>query len=219
MKIISFSLWGDKPMYTVGALENIKLAQEIYPDWKCRFYADNSVPIDTLRQIWQMGQEVVMVTDGSYGMFWRFIAADDPNVDVMISRDCDSRLNYREQVAVEEWLKSDKCFHIMHDHPYHKCVPILGGMWGAKKGCITDMADKMSLWKQHHQKMIDQEFLQKEIWPKIQGKYLRHDSTNATRWGASFPFPKHLPLKFGGTYVGQMFDENNKSICPAPGVV
>jgi len=32
-KIISFSLWGDKPMYTIGAIKNAKLAEEIYPGW------------------------------------------------------------------------------------------------------------------------------------------------------------------------------------------
>ena len=219
MKIISFSLWGDKPMYVVGAIENVRLAQEIYPDWKCRFYADDTVPSDTLKQLNQMGQEIRMVNDGSYGMFWRFLAVDDPDVDVMISRDCDSRLNYREQVAVEEWLKSDKCFHIMHDHPYHKCVPILGGMWGARRGCITNMSQKIEHWKRHHQKGVDQEFLQRDIWPNIQGKYLRHDSVGAIKWGGSSVFPPHSPLKFGGTYVGQVFDENNQNICPAPGVI
>ena len=37
----------------------------------------------------------------------------------MLSRDCDSRLNKREKLAVDELLKSDKNFHIMRDHPWH----------------------------------------------------------------------------------------------------
>jgi len=32
-KIISFSLWGDNPVYTQGAIRNAELAKEIYPDW------------------------------------------------------------------------------------------------------------------------------------------------------------------------------------------
>jgi hypothetical protein len=206
-------------MYCVGAIENIKLAKEIYPEWLCRFYVDDTVPSDVIDQIRKMGQEIVLVNDKSYGMFWRFLAIDDPNVDVMISRDCDSRLNYREQVAVEEWLKSDKGFHIMHDHPYHKCVPILGGMWGCKRGYVTEIGNKISNWKNYHRKGIDQEFLKQSIWPLIQGKYLRHDSVGANQWGTSLPFPKHMALKFSGSYVGQVFDENNRNVCPALGVI
>ena len=32
-KVINFSLWGDDPFYTIGAVENAKLALDIYPDW------------------------------------------------------------------------------------------------------------------------------------------------------------------------------------------
>ena len=37
-KIISFSLWGDIPTYTEGAIKNVQLAKEVFPDWICRFY-------------------------------------------------------------------------------------------------------------------------------------------------------------------------------------
>ena len=45
-KIISFSLWGDKPQYVVGAIKNAELAKEIFPEWKCRFYIDNTLCFD-----------------------------------------------------------------------------------------------------------------------------------------------------------------------------
>ena len=44
MKLITFSLWGQDPKYTHGALRNAELAKEIYPGWKCRFYLGASVP-------------------------------------------------------------------------------------------------------------------------------------------------------------------------------
>ncbi|CAF1684749.1 unnamed protein product, partial [Didymodactylos carnosus] len=37
----------------------------------------------------------------------------------MNSRDLDSALTQRELDAVTEWLKSNKSFHTMRDHPYH----------------------------------------------------------------------------------------------------
>ena len=217
MKVISFSLWGSGNKYLVGAIENIKLAKEIYPDWKCWFYIDASVPAFMTPRIQEAGGEVIWIQDVRgpfHGMFWRFMAIDDPRVDVFISRDCDSRLNYREKASVDEWLASDKCLHTMHDHPYHKPVPILGGMWGLKKGCINNMSEKIDKWGDYRCKGIDQYFLWNAIWPAFQGNLLRHDSQGFARWGQFSPFPQHTPLKYGGQYVGEIFDENNKPVKP-----
>lgn len=53
-KVISFSLYGDNPKYTIGAIKNVdlQLNQKIYKDWIFRFYVNNSVPkkiIDELK--------------------------------------------------------------------------------------------------------------------------------------------------------------------------
>ena len=37
MKLITFSLWGVDPKYTVGAIKNAKLAQEIYRNGSADF--------------------------------------------------------------------------------------------------------------------------------------------------------------------------------------
>ena len=55
----------------------------------------------------------------------RFFPMLDPQVSHMVSRDLDSLLNDREGAAVQEWLKSDKAFHFMRDHPAHG-IEILG---------------------------------------------------------------------------------------------
>ena len=216
MKIISFSLWGNGAMYFKGALENIKLANEIYPNWKCRFYIDSGVSQEYIRDIEDAGGEIIRVVNdkGSfYGMFWRFLAIDDSDVDVFISRDCDSRLNYREKVAVDEWLDSECCLHTMHDHYAHRSVPILGGMWGLKKGCYSDMTGKIKQWGRYDCKGIDQHFLANFVWPVLRSNCMRHAGhPSADRWGDYRPFPSHPPLKFGGSYVGEIFDENNNPV-------
>ena len=91
-----------------------------------------------------------------FGMIWRFLPLADPTVDILVSRDLDSRLvitscfrrlqeiylvedflsyfcrfSLREKCAVSDWITSDLPFHIMRDHPAHGTY-ILGGMWGAK---------------------------------------------------------------------------------------
>ena len=44
MNLITFSLFGDNPLYCVGAVENARLAKEIYPEWIARFYVAQDVP-------------------------------------------------------------------------------------------------------------------------------------------------------------------------------
>ena len=80
-----------------------------------------------------------------FGMLWRFIPVLDPMVDLMVSRDLDSRLTAREQAAVEEWLTTGLAFHVMRDNPQHG-TEILGGMWGARmdSGLRTKLAVAMT---------------------------------------------------------------------------
>jgi hypothetical protein len=50
-KLISFCLWGDNPVYNIGAIKNAELAKEIYPDWVCRYYIGKSTPINTIENL------------------------------------------------------------------------------------------------------------------------------------------------------------------------
>ena len=43
--VISMSLWGDTPMYTVGAIRNAQMNPHIFgPDWITRIYVGKDVP-------------------------------------------------------------------------------------------------------------------------------------------------------------------------------
>ena len=133
-KVIAFSLWGSNPKYTIGAIRNVEIAKELFPDWHCRLYHAHDVPYDMIDRLIDLGATTVCMGDGDWnGVFWRFYAADGN--DIMISRDTDSRLGQREKAAVDEWLSSDKDFHIMRDHPYH-ATEILAGMWGVRNGAL-----------------------------------------------------------------------------------
>ena len=118
-----------------GAIKNVKLAKKIYPNWVCRFYIGKNTSVDIINKLksFDNTEVIEMGVDGNWtGMFWRFYPAGENDVDVMLSRDADSRLCKREAAAVDEWLASGKDFHIMRDHPYHNTL-ILGGMWESKE--------------------------------------------------------------------------------------
>lgn len=210
-KVISFSLWGNDPKYCVGAIRNAELAASIYPDWVCRFYIAKDVPIETQGKLANLDNvdlyDMPLEYNGWKGMFSRFLPGIESEIDIMISRDCDSRLSLRERAAVYEWEKSDKGFHTMHDHPYHT-VPILGGMWGMKRGAVRQFYDLMAAWEVEDRWQTDQDFLTEKIWPLVQYDHLNHDSFFRHIWGG-WPFPTS---RNNDEFVGQVFDENENTV-------
>jgi len=206
-KVISFSLWGTNKKYTIGAIENAKLALEYYPDWICRYYIASSVPEEIILELNKFtNTEIIsMEEEGDWtGMFWRFYAASDPSVSIMISRDCDSRLSYREKMAVKEWENSDKGFHIMRDHPHH-ATEILGGMWGCKSPLLIGMVPQINDYKKKGNFwQVDQNFLREIIYPIVENNIFVHDE-----FFQKAPFPTG---RDGLEFVGQVYDENNNQV-------
>lgn len=205
-KIISFSLWGDNPKYTKGAIYNADLALEIYPSWICRFYCGKSVPEEIIDELNKRKNTEIIEMDeiGDWtGMFWRFYACQDS--DIFLSRDTDSRLSLREKLAVDEWLKSDKDFHIMRDHPYHNTV-ILGGMWGCRNGILRDIKKDIDDYMKGDFWQVDQNFLRDIIYPKIINNSYVHDSFFSFESNKNL-FPNE---RIEYEFVGDVFDEFNE---------
>jgi hypothetical protein len=153
--IIVYALWGDGVIYWEGAVKNIELAQKFYPGWICRFYIDKNSKKELIDTIKGDNVEVILMEPTLYsynnissrfdhsGLFWRFLALSDTDVNVVLSRDCDSRISLRDEIAVNEWIESDKSFHIIRDHPIGHGWPINAGMWGAKGGSVEDFRGLM----------------------------------------------------------------------------
>ena len=213
-KIISFCLWGENPRYTIGALKNAELAKKIYPDWICRYYVGKSTPLQIIKDLYERDNTEIFIMNenGDWsGMFWRFLPASDSDVEVMISRDTDSRLSDREKEAVDEWLSSDKGFHIMRDHPAHG-TQILGGMWGSKIGAIPEMKNLISEYSRGDFWQVDQNFLREKIYPMVRDNSYVHDE-----FFEKNPFPskrKEGIDKHGNptNFIGEPVNENDERI-------
>ena len=204
MKYVSYSLWGDSPIYGVGAIKNMHQIKEIYPDWQMILYYDNTVPEKYIQELKDGGVICIDVTGESYGMFWRFFTADLPDCEYVVFRDCDSRLSIREKMAVDEWIESKKSIHVMRDHPAHRIpygndtLGILGGMWGIK-GNVIPM--KQSILRFSKDKKlgygIDQTFL-KNIYNIFSNDMCVHDEFFSNK-----PFPtKREGQRFIGERIG-----------------
>ncbi|WP_052293809.1 tetratricopeptide repeat protein [Azospirillum sp. B510] len=187
--IVAFSLWGTREVYTQGAVANARMVPALFPGWRCRFYHDASVPPALIAELARLGAETVAMPAGggpSHGLYWRFLAADDPTVARFLCRDCDSRPSAREKAAVDEWVASGLPFHVMRDHVLHT-DPILAGMWGGTAGLLPPLGPVIdAVANREADRWQDQRFLAEWVWPRIRGGVLVHDGVHPA---AGRPFP------------------------------
>ena len=217
-KVISYALWGTNSLYLEGALCNARDSQIVYPGWIARFYHDASVTEDVLDAL-QAFEHVELVemgeTMGALGMFWRFHPMfDDDEIERFIVRDTDSIVTPREADAVAEWEESGKALHIIRDCESHN-IPILGGTWGAKPGCVPMFAERMCAWLSMVQPDSnnprgefhgnDQIFLAHIVWHSLQHNQLAHIRAEHEDKLRFSPSDVLLPeLEDGQKYVGQV---------------
>lgn len=216
MRLISFSLYGEDPLYCQGAVRNAELAREIYPGWGVRFYCGPEVPADVRGKLDELGCETVTQSHAAFvragatrplaaageekkprfssfcGMFWRFLPAGDPRLEHILFRDCDSRLNVRERAAVDGWIASGKRCHVMRDHHTHRSL-IMGGMWGIRGG-VLPIEELLARWNYSGEFSDDQRFLARQVWPLVEHDVLCHGY-------GGLMFPSHARYK---GYVGQI---------------
>ena len=201
--VIAFSLWGDRPTYLRGALDNMLAQPSVYPQWTMRYYVDDTVPDDVVDALRGLGADIVFEPVGQslrQKLAWRFKVANDVTVGRFLVRDVDSCVSLRERHAVDEWMASDRWFHVMRDWWSHTDL-ILAGMWGGIAGVLPDLDTMLSKYQAPTMEMpnIDQWFLRDCVWPMVRSSCLIHDryfdALNARRWPD--PDPE------GAVHVGQ----------------
>ena len=88
----------------------------------------------------------------------------------------------------------------MRDHPYHT-TEILGGMWGSKKGVLSNIKNLIDAYVKGNFWQVDQNFLKEQIYPQIKNNCLVHDEFFEKK-----PFPSKRQKNL---FVGQAFKEND----------
>lgn len=217
--VIAFSLFGASSKYCETAIWNAQLRPEIYPDWVCHFYVDESVPIDVVERLRKLGAQVIFVTDAQksrfIGTMWRFLAYDTPNLHRVIFRDADSLISKREEKAVAAWIASGTHFHCLRDGPSQTEL-LLAGLWGCVAGALPNMEGLLEKFMQKEVKsahFADQFFLREVVWPYAKHSLLTHDSFFGSFGAVPFPDgPKTSGFRVGSTEgLGRMKVFNTES--------
>lgn len=209
-RVVTFCLWGKSPRYNVGLIKNVELVKKMYPGYEAWVYIHaQTIPGDTVNKLREFDHVKILVKSGDLNkckpMTWRFEAIDDPDVEIMLSRDIDTRIVQREVDAVNEWLESDKLFHIMRDHPYHNSK-IFGGMFGTKK--IPEVSSWKAIIDKHVQRsnyMYDVHILDL-IYIFVKDRAMIHTSFRKFPGEKCKPFPTPFDKEY--RFVGEYIDEH-----------
>jgi hypothetical protein len=228
-RVVAFSLFHSKSErfldYYGGLIQNIREIYEFLPGWVVRVYYEESLEpfISLLREL---GAETIsMRIEHDYperARLWRFLIADDSNVELFISRDSDSRITKRETILIMEWLRSNRTVHCIRDHRDH-VRPINAGMWGAHRARFHRLINgslysKISEISFNESRDADEFFLRDVIWPLIVNETIVHDSLHqremcSNHSNVCFPFPD-AALRHNYTRVGKQYKSWNYYHCP-----
>lgn len=188
-KIISYSLWGNSELYNYGMMENAIEAKNIYPDYKLYVYYNNTCDEKIITLLKKMDNVVLIKvndeTSKATNMLWRFIPGFFSNGIVLI-RDSDSIVNIREQTAVQEFLNSDKKFHIMRDNAGGHRYKILGGMWGCRDKILHSLQntfkEMIKKEKINDIRGWDQVWLKENVYENIVATSFIHHNKGLEGW-------------------------------------
>jgi hypothetical protein len=140
LNVFSFCIYGpEQPKYHGDLLRNIDIITEHFPDWRIFIYVGADTTESYIRTLSSYPNVLLRFTNivGHKNSVHRFFAIDEPNVNLMVVRDADSHVHWKDRWAINDFLASGKGAHMIRDHPLHTC-PILAGLWGIRKGVLKE---------------------------------------------------------------------------------
>jgi hypothetical protein len=136
MKLISFCIFGNAKKYRKGLLANIEIINKNLPSYCIRIIVGNDVEEEYIKTLTQLHHKITIDKKDFTGhelTIERFMCIDDSEVDILFSRDADSRITERDLWCMKEFENNKNSFiHIIRDHKNHDQY-IMGGMCGFKK--------------------------------------------------------------------------------------
>ena len=215
----SFCLYGpENPRYYPGMLENIELARNHFPAWVVYVYVAPDVDPVMVARLKECSNVRLRDTGvaGAINMIHRFCAIDESDVELMMVRDADSRIHWRDRWAIREFVNQPQFVaHTIRDHIDHT-ARMMGGLWGLRKSSGLNMQHEYANYREDtslgHRVGHDQNFLADVVYPKVVDRMLVHYSNTirgAQETAVEFPFDWSDDV-----YCGRV--ENNYLELPQP---
>lgn len=177
-------------------LENIQIVAQYFPEWKVYIYIAPDVDPEYVKVLQSYSNVVLRPTGikGEANMIRRFMAIDEPDVELMMVRDADSLIHWRDRWAIQKFLQNPQYVaHTIRDHVDHT-ARIMGGLWGLRKSAGIIVGDEYIAFKNNPIDFgiaHDQNFLSGRIYPKVLDRLFVHYSNgrfHTKEHGEEFPF-------------------------------
>lgn len=190
MKIISYSLFGDPSdfefgFYLRGIYFNVRMNRLLMPGFQTWIYTTSNL-INKYHQFWHelvtVNPNIVVYEQDNapqrcLGMLWRMKPLFEPNVELVLCRDADSVITYREAMCNWDYVKSGLAFHAINDNDAHGGM--MGGLVGFRAKKFLEKTGYQSF--NHMVKGLDlnlhgsdQHFMNKKLHPKLKSNLLLH---------------------------------------------
>lgn len=173
-KVISYVLYKDNEYYEYyvrGIEYNIRLAELMLPDYKVVFSRPTT------------GQRCL-------NMLHRFLPAYETNAEIILCRDADSLITWREVKEIRKWEASGKNWHGINDNPAHS-IPMMGGMIGFKTEVLKKLYptfESLTEGWDLSEHGSDQNLIMQRLYPKVYADFYHSLLTNREPQPDSNPF-------------------------------
>jgi hypothetical protein len=214
--VISFCLYGPyNKKYYKGLLENLQIINKKLPTFYIYISFGNDIDKSIIEDIKMYKNIIYKIYDltGDKIKSFRFIPLDNGKIDILFSRDIDSRINKRDLWCINDFIKSKYLVHIIRDHKNHT-FPIMAGMVGFRKEFlkhINSFTDIIKLYENiTFSYLTDQIILANNIYKKYINSdiFLTHSSKNIFNENNFVQIPLLVNKE---TFIGQVieYDDND----------
>jgi hypothetical protein len=229
VNVFSFCLYGPRAdRYYVGMQQNVLLALKYFPTWKVYVYLGPDVESDMVGWLHAYHNVVIRETGqlGAINMIHRFFAIDESDVELMMVRDADSRIHWKDRWAIQEFANSPQFIaHTIRDNIVHT-AHMMGGLWGIRKSAGISIRDAYASYKEDetlgYRLAHDQNFLADVLYPRVKPRLLVHYSNGRKGVGEhaiEFPFQWTNDIYCGRIETGFVDTPGPKPLLSFPQVV
>jgi hypothetical protein len=130
-RIFSYCLYGTKIKYCLGMVKNLDQIKKLFPNYETWITIGNDVPQSYI-DIYSSYKNVKLIhTNLNSGrlMSYRLFPLDNPLVEIMFTRDADSRFSERDIWCMNEFMQSKYRIFTIRDHWFQR-FPIMMGQSG-----------------------------------------------------------------------------------------
>lgn len=169
VNVFSFCIYGNQLKYTEGLIRNLQQIQTYYPQFETWITVGSDTPKDYIEKYKSFPNTKLIISSETGGrlMAYRFFPIDDPQVDLMIIRDADSRFTRRDNWCIYKFLESSYSIFTIRDHMWHE-KEMMGGQWGMRKISGLNLQEKYNEFKQTYKSLdaysSDQDFIREYIY-------------------------------------------------------